>query len=216
MKDNAMRIGYLLFLIIVLAVFTILTTQIASADIAEVIRCTAAQEGVDPELALAIARVESGLNVGARGKLGEIGVYQLRPEFHRVRCGDYLSNVRTGIRYLRSIQVTCSRKYGQAWFICYNVGPNYGKQIRYPTKFPYYTRVLATMKNQRTLVPAKQGRCEDTLRAYEQTMSNQNYLIAEQAEEIEELKSINFGLRESLREAHEIYLKVKRKCISGL
>lgn len=214
MKDTAMRFGYLIFLIIVLAFFTLVTAEIAKADISQIIRCTAKQEGVDPELALAIAKVESGLNVRARGKLGEIGVYQLRPEYHDVDYGNVPSNVRVAIRYLRYIKERCQSKYGPAWFVCYNVGPN-AKLIRYPKKFPYYTKVISTMQNQRGIAPAK-GICEETLRAYEHTMSNQNSLLADQAEELEELKAINFGLRESLKEAHQIYVKLKNKCMHGI
>lgn len=65
---------------------------------------TANTYGVDPNLALAVARRESGLNQAARGAAGEIGVFQLMPTTAAemgVNPYDLVGNIQGGIGYLR-------------------------------------------------------------------------------------------------------------------
>lgn len=71
---------------------------------ADLIRTTAAAYGVNPELAIAVARRESGLNQAARGAAGEIGVFQLMPGTAAelgVNPYDLEQNINGGIRYLK-------------------------------------------------------------------------------------------------------------------
>jgi Transglycosylase SLT domain len=49
---------------------------------AQLILATAPLYGVQPEMALAIAFKESSLNPMAVGKLGEIGLFQMRPQMY--------------------------------------------------------------------------------------------------------------------------------------
>ncbi len=110
------------------------------------IREIAEQEGVNPDLAVAIATVESELNSEKIGGLGEVGLFQLRPEFHKVKRGNVKANIRTAMRYLRYIQTKCEPKYDKAWFICYNLGPNYSR-LKYPKLFRYYVDVNRAMNH---------------------------------------------------------------------
>lgn len=104
---------------------------------------TALKYGVEPELALAIANVESRMNPSAVGSLGEIGIYQLRPEYHDVKHGNTYHNIDVAIKYLAFLKSKCSR-FGEAYFICYNNGPY--RSPKHPTQFPYYKRVIAEMR----------------------------------------------------------------------
>lgn len=108
------------------------------AEIKRTIVQVAKQEGIEPELALAIAQVESQFNAEMVGGLGEIGVFQLRPEFHRV-SRDSRTNIVTGIRYLRTLKRQC-KSYGDAYFVCFNYGQ--AKRLKYPRLFPYYKKVM--------------------------------------------------------------------------
>ena len=110
-------------------------------QIKKIIEMTAIKHGIDPVLAVAIAQVESNLNPDAIGSLGEIGVYQLRPEYHNVKRGDVRHNVETAIKYLADIRRKWQPVYGDAWFIKFNLGPNY-RTLNHPEKFPYYVRVM--------------------------------------------------------------------------
>lgn len=135
-------IALAMFLILVLSQSTLAaeTKQLEKTIVRE-----AKRAGIDPELALAIAKVESGLNDKMVGKLGEVGVFQLRPEYHAVVKGDTTNNIRVGVRYLAHLHDKCGRVYGAAYFICFNLGENY-RRIRYPKLFPYYVRVMRALQ----------------------------------------------------------------------
>lgn len=83
-----------------------------STDLAQSIIDTAVAEGVDPELAFRLIRVESVFRVRARGPAGALGLTQLMPATARsidrsVRTEAQIlepsTNLRLGLRYLRSM-----------------------------------------------------------------------------------------------------------------
>jgi soluble lytic murein transglycosylase-like protein len=122
---------------------TLFTRSVAnSSEIERTIRTIAKEEGINPDLAIAIAKVESGLNPKKIGKVGEIGLFQLRPEFHKI--GTQKQNIRTAMRYLKYLKGYCGPTYKEAYFICYNVGPSY-KRILFPKRFKYYIAVMSEM-----------------------------------------------------------------------
>lgn len=68
---------------------------------------TAQQYGVDPILALAVARAESGYNQSAVSPVGAIGIFQLMPATASdlgVNASDYVDNIRGGCLYLSRLQ----------------------------------------------------------------------------------------------------------------
>jgi hypothetical protein len=113
--------------------------EIEKHDLERKIKAAATRHGVDPDLALAIARVESGLNYKAVGRLGEVGLFQLRPEYHTAELGDIEQNIDTAVRYLATVRERCKADYGNAWFVCFNHGPN--KRLKDPHNFSYYLKV---------------------------------------------------------------------------
>jgi soluble lytic murein transglycosylase-like protein len=81
-------------------------------DLARTIEQSARAEGVDPELAFRLVRVESGFNPRARNHSGAAGLMQLMPStFRRYRRSargetslmDPETNLRVGFRYLRTL-----------------------------------------------------------------------------------------------------------------
>ncbi len=79
-----------------------MSASVLPAQIAE----TARRYGVPPELALAVARKESGLNQAARGAAGEVGIFQLMPTTAAalgVNAYDPAENIEGGVRYLRQM-----------------------------------------------------------------------------------------------------------------
>lgn len=92
--------------------------------VTDLITATAQQYGVDPALALAVGRQESGLNQNARGAAGEIGVFQLLPATAAglgVDPTDLAQNVQGGVKYLRML----IDQFGdlRAALAAYNWGP---------------------------------------------------------------------------------------------
>ena len=129
----------------IVAVFTVSAGATGSlvespAQVEAIIKQEAIKHGLDHTLLLAIARTESGLNPRAKGKLNEIGLFQLRPEMHACASFDARKNTRCAIKYLLQLRRHRS-DYGDAWWVAYNYGPN--RKLKYPRLFPYYKRVMA-------------------------------------------------------------------------
>ncbi len=135
-----------LYIIFYVAFLLVLCVEVNAQenDIKEMIVQTSLEYGVDPNLSLAIAEVESNFNPSVIGSKGEIGLFQLRPEYHPVKRGNVNQNIRVAVEYLSKLQGQCSH-YGDAFFVCYNLGPSY-KRLKYPRMFSYYKRVHRVMK----------------------------------------------------------------------
>lgn len=146
MKYITDTVYMLMVYVLMTLTFIILSTCKAHAQDAELkerIIQSATKHGIDPNLALAIAEVESRFNRDTVGSLGEIGVYQLRPEYHYVIKGDDQQNIDTAMDYLVKMKRVCE-EYREAFFICYNTGPRV--RVKRPTKFPYYKKVKAAQE----------------------------------------------------------------------
>ncbi len=100
---------------------------------------------VDPQLVIAIVLVESGGNPMARGSVGEIGLMQLRPEYHPEASFNVDDNIRIGVGYLVEVRKICQPVYGRYWFVCYNRGP-YASRLKWPEKFPYVREVTNAVR----------------------------------------------------------------------
>lgn len=99
-------------------------------ELAGLIFETALREGLDPELAFRLVRVESSFRRGAVGPAGSIGLAQVRPStarwlepaISRDRLFDPETNLRLGFRYLRLLL----DRYGgdpRLALLAYNRGP---------------------------------------------------------------------------------------------
>jgi soluble lytic murein transglycosylase-like protein len=142
---------YALMFVLAMVVFTNEATASEDMIHREIVE-SAQRHGIDPLLALSIAEIESGFNPNARGSLGEIGLFQLRPEFHPVLIGHRLNNIDVAMRYLAGLKRTCSA-YGDAYFVCFNYGP--ARKLKYPHAFPYYVKVKAAMDRRATTLVAQ-------------------------------------------------------------
>lgn len=124
-------------------IIVVMTTLVAKGEtkteIISQITTAAHTVGLDPDIPVAIATVESSLNPKAVGGLGEVGLFQLRPEYHAVVPGNTGHNILTGVAYLAELKKKCGR-FNDAWFVCFNYGP-YNK-LKYPHKTDYYKKVM--------------------------------------------------------------------------
>lgn len=110
-------------------------------------------QGVDPDLAVAVAEVESGVRVEATGLLGEVGIFQIRPEFQPSLTKEQLrrpkTNIRVGIRMIKRFQEDCFHKKDIYFVICFNFGPANAGKVKNPDKFPYVVKVKEEMRRLR-------------------------------------------------------------------
>jgi hypothetical protein len=71
--------------------------------------------------AIAIAKLESNLNPSAVGALGEVGLFQVRPQYFKTSW-QLDQQIRLGIEALGTIKARCVRDLGQNWVSCWNIG----------------------------------------------------------------------------------------------
>ena len=105
--------------------------------------------GIDPSISLAIAKTESNMNPNAIGSLGEVGLFQVRPEFSKYtekQLTNPATNIKEGLRILKNAQHGCNHQKDNTWVVCFNTGIHYAKRIKHPTLFPYYKKVMYAKK----------------------------------------------------------------------
>jgi hypothetical protein len=114
-----------------------------TVDIINLINKEAIRQGLDPKIAISVAKVESSLDPQARGKKGEIGLFQLRPElFPYADLRNISTNIRIGVAELIYWKSHCPVRKGLEWVVCYNNG---GRHPKYPRLHPYYKKVMAAL-----------------------------------------------------------------------
>lgn len=117
-----------IFFIITMMIFssnTCLAAQKATmAEIKEYIVLCASELGVEPEIALGIAKQESGFCQEKRSYMGAVGVFQMMPSTAR-RIGfnpyNYKENIRGGISYYKQLKKMF--KTDELALAAYNAGP---------------------------------------------------------------------------------------------
>jgi soluble lytic murein transglycosylase-like protein len=116
------------------------------------IRKIAEQEGVDPSLVKAVVQVESGYAPRARSRRGAVGLMQVLPatgrQYGRVNLYDPSSNLRVGVRHLRSL---LDRFPVTLALAAYNAGQaaveRYGGIPPFPETLAYVTRVRRLLEH---------------------------------------------------------------------
>ena len=101
---------------------------------------------IDPHLAAAVIKTESRFNPKAVGKLKEIGLFQIRPEFSRFtpsQLFDINTNIVAGLEMMREAKRRCKHKAAGLFVVCMNTGIKGAHKIKRPEKFPYYKKVYA-------------------------------------------------------------------------
>ena len=116
------------------------------ADIKEHIVKYAVEMGVEPEMALSIAKVESGFNQSKRSYMGAVGVFQLIPSTAR-KTGynpyNYKENIKGGIKYFA--QMKKMYKTNELALAAYNAGPGNVKKYNGIPPFAETRRYVAVV-----------------------------------------------------------------------
>lgn len=118
--------------------------------IIQLIQTYSLQYGVDPQIAISVAAVESQFNSTVIGVTGDIGVYQLNPrsfpEYTVKQLQDPRLNIELGVKYLAKVKRECSHQEGVTWLICWNYGKQNAKKVKHPQLFPYVKKIKLAME----------------------------------------------------------------------
>jgi len=115
-----------------------------SNDIEVAIAKEAIHQHFSVDVALAVAKVESGMKQSARGSRGEIGLFQIMPaNANHMNILNVKNNIRRGIELLKEYESLCS-DMGKYYVICYNQGGN--RRPKFPQLHPYYLHVSQAMR----------------------------------------------------------------------
>lgn len=125
----------------------------STAAIEKMLYLAANKYGVDPKLAIAVAKTESGLSPEAVSPAGAVGVMQLMPDTAKalgVRdIQDPRENVDGGVRYLKDLLTMFHGDTNKA-LAAYNAGPqavqSYGGVPPYSETQNYVSKVLSLYK----------------------------------------------------------------------
>jgi len=97
-----------------------------ASDVASLVQSTALKHGVNPKLALAVAKTESNLTPTAISPVGAVGVMQLMPataqELGVKNIYNLEENIDGGVRYLKQMLLTFGGDVTKA-IAAYNAGP---------------------------------------------------------------------------------------------
>lgn len=171
-----------LALVLILSTLNCYANQKVSMDAIkqQIVKC-AVEMGVEPEMALSIAKHESGFCQEKRSRMGAVGVFQILPSTAR-RIGynpyHYRDNIRGGIAYYK--QMKKMFKSDAVALAAYNAGP--GTVKRYGGVPPYAEtrRYVATvMKHYNNYKTAPDATVVKYLAEYKQELKEKNSAIAE-------------------------------------
>lgn len=94
------------------------------------------------QVSLAVAKVESNLNHSVVGADGEVGIFQIKPQYYKkIKLTKLEDNIKYGIKHLAEAKKYCKHQVDYTFVLCYNLGVEGAKRVRYPKLFPYYKKV---------------------------------------------------------------------------
>lgn len=118
--------------------------------------------GIDSKVAIAVAMVESNLNVNAMGAAGEIGIFQIMPQFAKKytkkQLKDPYINIYVGLQKLKEAKKYCIHQNNIEYLICYNYGATNAKKVKHPSNFPYIKKIKNTLTKLEKKVPLKKAK----------------------------------------------------------
>ena len=123
-------------------------------SIRQMVSSSAKRQGVDPKLAMAVAKAESNFNSQVVSEVGAQGIMQLMPDTAKalgVNPQDTKENIEGGVAYLRQMLLQFQGDPAKA-IAAYNAGPgaveSYGGIPPYSETQEYVKRVLKFMENE--------------------------------------------------------------------
>jgi len=107
------------------------------------------QYGIDPNISISVAAVESGFDSQIIGITNDYGIFQLNPksfpQFTKKQLLDPKTNIMLGVKYLAKMKKECKHKDGINWLTCYNMGKKKASKVKHPALWKYVKKVSYVM-----------------------------------------------------------------------
>ena len=97
----------------------------------------------DMRMLTTIASIESNFKIDARGSVGEVGLWQLHPQFFKLKNKSLTEQFRVAYRHFSLLKEQCPKLEVLAW----NLGCARSKQIKFPNKFVYVKKYVSSYNN---------------------------------------------------------------------
>jgi Transglycosylase SLT domain len=121
------------------------------ANLLVAIKLYASMFNLSPNLIAAVITVESSQNPRTIGQVGEIGLMQVRPEYHKHAKGLLFVptyNIKEGAKRLAEAKRYCKHKIDYQWVVCYNRGLIGGARLKDPSTDSYYLKVRKELSSE--------------------------------------------------------------------
>lgn len=102
--------------------------------------------GIEPSLAMKMAKVESNMNPNAISKTEDGGLFQLNRKAHKFHHEQWryspITNTAIAMNVLGKLRLSCKHKLRNAYVLCYNRGKAGAAKVKSPFNDPYYLKVV--------------------------------------------------------------------------
>jgi soluble lytic murein transglycosylase-like protein len=100
--------------------------------------------GINPSLAMRMAKIESNMNPNAVSHTGDGGLFQLNDRAHKFHNPEWryipVTNTSKAMYVLGKLRNSCKHKDNNSFVLCYNLGRYGASKIKHPYKHPYYRK----------------------------------------------------------------------------
>lgn len=107
--------------------------------------------GIDPSLALKLARIESGMSPSAKSSTSDGGLFQLNSRSHKFHNEQWRYRVDTNtaiaMRTLAYLKNKCKHRALNQFVLCYNRGVVGAARVKNPNKIRYYQKVTSPWRH---------------------------------------------------------------------
>jgi soluble lytic murein transglycosylase-like protein len=101
--------------------------------------------GIDPNMAFQVARVESNMNPNAVSRTQDGGLYQLNRNSYKFHNEKWrfmpATNIAIAMDTLKKLRTSCKHTKHNSFVLCYNLGKAGASRIRYPLSQTYYKKM---------------------------------------------------------------------------
>ncbi len=116
-----------------------------------IITLYSALNGIDPQIAFQMARIESNMNPNAISKTQDGGLFQLNKnyyKFHNLKwIFDPQVNSSLALGRLKKLKESCHYKINNTYVLCYNMGEAGARKIKNPYKQTYLKKMNILWRN---------------------------------------------------------------------